>query len=100
MKLFKNKLLIFSLLSVTLILILAPIASSSPDGLEWVAEVKGFLHRGEANPTYFKFAPMSDYAISSIKNPTFSTIASGLIGLFLTMGLSFVFFKLIQKKKH
>lgn len=100
MKFLKNKIFIFFFLCVLLIVCLSPFASSKPDGLEWVAEINVFLHLGEKNPTFFKFSPMPDYKISSILNPAISIIASGLIGLFLTIGLSFIFFKSSKKKNH
>jgi cobalt/nickel transport system permease protein len=61
-----------------IVVILAPFASSLPDGLEAVAERLRF-HSGEspAAPT----AVMPDYLVSGISSEAFATIAAGLIGL-------------------
>jgi cobalt/nickel transport protein len=66
-------------ISLLLAFFLSPFASSSPDGLEKVAETKGFLEKGESWKVW-KHAPFSDYSISWIKNEKVSTALSGLIG--------------------
>ncbi len=53
-------------LSVALALIISPFASSSPDGLEKVAEDKGFIEKGEREPVWDS-APMPDYAFPGLK---------------------------------
>ena len=63
-------------ISLLLALFLSPFASPSPDGLEKVAETKGFADKGGS----WKHAPFSDYAIPWIKNEKVSTAVSGLIG--------------------
>jgi cobalt/nickel transport protein len=82
--------------SLLLALFLSPFASSSPDGLEKVAETKGFLEKAEGWK-FWKYAPFSDYAISWIKNEKVSTALSGLIGtlaiFFIAMGIG----KLIKR---
>ncbi len=60
-------------------LFLSPLASISPDGLEKVAETKGFAERGEGWK-FWKYAPLTDYVIPGIKNEKVSTALSGLIG--------------------
>lgn len=65
--------------ALLLALFLSPFASSSPDGLEKVAETKGFLEKGE-EWTFWRYAPFSDYSIPWIKNEKVSTALSGLIG--------------------
>jgi len=62
-----------------LALFLSPFASSSPDGLEKVAETKGFAEKAEGL-SFWKYAPLPDYAIPWIKNEKVSTALSGLIG--------------------
>jgi len=82
--------------SLLLALFLSPFASSSPDGLEKVAETKGFSGKGEERK-FWEYAPFSEYAIPWIKNERVSTALSGLIGtlaiFFLAMGVG----KLIKK---
>jgi len=82
--------------SLLLALFLSPFASSSPDGLEKVAETKGFLEKAEGWK-FWKYAPFSEYAIPWIKNEKVSTALSGLIGtlaiFFMAMGIG----KLIKR---
>jgi cobalt/nickel transport protein len=82
--------------SLLLALFLSPFASSSPDGLEKVAEMKGFSEKGEGWKVW-KYAPFSEYAIPWIKNEKVSTALSGLIGtlaiFFIAMGIG----KLIKR---
>ncbi|MDY6966678.1 MAG: PDGLE domain-containing protein [Halobacteriota archaeon] len=53
-------------------------ATSSPDGLERVAEDIGFIEEGEEEEVME--APMPDYAISEIEDETLSASLAGLIG--------------------
>ena len=77
-------------ISLLLALFLSPFASSSPDGLEKVAEIKGFVEKGESWK-FWKYAPLPDYAIPWIKNEKVSTALSGLIGtlaiFFIALGI-------------
>ena len=66
-------------ISLLLALFLSPFASSSPDGLEKVAETKGFSEKGVGGK-FWKYAPFSEYTIPWIKNEKVSTALSGLIG--------------------
>lgn len=59
------------------VIVLAPLASSDPDGLEAVAEDTGFL--GSAQDAIYSILP--DYSIPGLDDPVISTIASGLIGI-------------------
>jgi cobalt/nickel transport protein len=79
-----------------LALFLSPFASPSPDGLEKVAETKGFAEKG-GSWKLWRHAPFSDYAIPWIKNEKVSTALSGLIGtlaiFFIVIGIG----KLVKK---
>ncbi len=77
-------------ISLLLALFLSPFASTSPDGLEKVAEMKGFSEKGESW-TFWKHAPLPDYAIPWIKNRKVSTALSGIIG---TLAIFFIVFGL------
>jgi hypothetical protein len=59
------------------VVILAPLASSDPDGLERVAEDHGFI--GQAQNVIGGL--LGDYAIPGIDDPAVSTILSGLLGV-------------------
>jgi hypothetical protein len=83
-------------ISLLLALFLSPYASTSPDGLEKVAEIKGFSEKGEGWKLW-KYAPFSDYAIPWIKNERWSTAFSGLIGTLAIFFIAFGVGKFIRK---
>jgi hypothetical protein len=57
----------------------SPFASSSPDGLEKVAEDKGFLDRGRLAPVQEE-APVPDYAFPGIADARLATALAGFVG--------------------
>ena len=63
----------------------APWASSSPDGLEKVAEDKGFLKKAEEEKPTWTHSPMKDYAFPGVKSEKASTGISGLLGVLITL---------------
>ncbi len=75
---------IFGLGLALFLAILSPLASSNPDGLEWVAEQNGFLNAAQ-NPLYRIFP---DYAIPGISNNALATIVAGIIGVLLVFGVA------------
>ena len=65
--------------------ILLPFASAYPDGLETVAQNAGIEeHDG------LWHGLMSDYSLTAIENPYFSTLASGLVGILLVLVFTFL----------
>jgi hypothetical protein len=58
---------------------LSPFASSSPDGLEKVAERKAFLDEGRVAPVQEK-APVPDYAFPGIGDARLATGVAGFTG--------------------
>lgn len=56
---------------------LSPLASSHPDGLEWVAEQLQFIE--SARPPVYEIIP--DYVLPGISNEALATIAAGIVGL-------------------
>ncbi|MDD5557434.1 MAG: PDGLE domain-containing protein [bacterium] len=68
--------------SMVLAVFLSPFASPRPDGLERVAEDKGFLHRGEGEPALA--APVPDYAMPGVGREGLATAAAGALGTLLT----------------
>lgn len=75
------------LLAVGVALILSPFASQSPDGLERVAEDKGFIDLGEGAPLVE--APLPDYSLPGAGDGWLSTSAAGVAGTLLTFGLAY-----------
>lgn len=65
--------------------ILSPIASSFPDGLEWVAEQSGFLESAMGAP--YQIIP--DYTFPGINSPEIATIVAGIIGTLLVGAVAF-----------
>lgn len=57
---------------------LSPFASSKPDGLERVAEDKGFLEKGEGKALVS--APVPDYLLPGISNEKLATAGAGVLG--------------------
>lgn len=71
-------------------------ASSSPDGLEKVAEDVGFIETAEDH-TFSDFT-LSDYGIAGLENARFSVGIAGLIGVLTTALIALGLFRLIRKK--
>ncbi len=66
-----------------LITLFSPFASSDPDGLERVAEDKGFIE--EADGPTFEIIP--DYAVPGVENERVATIMSGVIGVLIVAAI-------------
>lgn len=65
--------------------ILAPLASSHPDGLEWVAEQNHF--GAAAREALFNLIP--DYAMPGISNPALATIAAAILGVVIVFSVAY-----------
>jgi len=83
-------------MALLIALFLSPFSSPSPDGLEKVAETKGFSEKGEGR-TFWKVAPFSDYTLPWVKNEKVSTALSGLIGTLAIFLIALGAGKLIKK---
>lgn len=64
--------------------IASPLASSHPDGLEWVAEQKGFLDAAQGS--VYQIIP--DYLFPGVKNESLATILAGIFGIILAFGVA------------
>jgi cobalt/nickel transport system permease protein len=65
--------------------ILSPLASSHPDGLEWVAEQNGFLDT--AKEALYNIIP--DYSMPGISNSALATIAAGILGVVIVFSMAY-----------
>jgi cobalt/nickel transport protein len=83
--------------TVGLALVVSGFASSSPDGLEKVAEDKGFLET--AKDHLFARGPLADYAVKGVANERLSTGLSGLIGVLITFGVGWGLFALVRGRR-
>lgn len=73
----------------------APLASSSPDGLEKVAEDNGFISTEREAP----FQLLADYMFPGIENQAVATILAGLIGTLAIFGMVYSLSWLIKSRK-
>ena len=67
-----------------LLAVLSPLASSNPDGLEWVAEQQGFLDAAQG-PAY---NVIPDYVFPGVTNEAAATILAGIVGTLLVFGVA------------
>ena len=87
-----KKYLVAITLLIVFLVVFIPLASSSPDGLEKVAESLGVeMHE----PLWRGF--MFDYSVEVFENPYVSTLLAGVFGTFMVLAASFVFGKVIIK---
>jgi hypothetical protein len=68
-----------------LITLFSPFASADPDGLERVAEDKGFLHVADSPP----YELISDYVFPWVDNEDLATVLSGIVGVLIVAGVVF-----------
>ena len=73
--------------AILLAVFLSPFASSSPDGLEKVAEDKGFIRAAEETEPSWTHSPLPDYQVTAIRNERVSTGVSGLVGVLITVAV-------------
>jgi cobalt/nickel transport protein len=73
------------LVAILLGVFVSPWASSSPDGLEKVAEDKGFLKKAEETEPAWKHSPAPDYTFPGVTNEKAATGVSGLVGVLITL---------------
>jgi cobalt/nickel transport protein len=92
----KKDIIIGLIIALFLAGMIAMFASPWPDGLEKVAEDKGFIERSEVSPVLP--APIPDYAWPGVKNEKLATSLAGIAGtlfiFFITYGIS----SLIKKR--
>ncbi|MEM2866749.1 MAG: PDGLE domain-containing protein [Candidatus Hadarchaeales archaeon] len=74
--------------------VLSLFASSSPDGLERVAEDHGFAEKAKE----FLSSPFPDYSVPALGG-ALSTSLAGLLGVVLILLLTFFWAKALRKKK-
>ena len=75
--------------AVMLALVGSPFASKSPDGLEKVAEEKGFMEAGAKDKAVWTNSFFPEYKIESIASEKVSTSLAGLIGTIVVFGFGF-----------
>ena len=86
------------LLALGLALFAGPFASGSPDGLEKVAEDKGFSE--SASDHGLADSPVADYAVRGVDDKRISTGLSGVIGVLITFGVGLGAFGLMRLRRE
>ena len=74
----------FGLLLALGLAVASPLASSNPDGLEWVAAQAGFLDARRASP--FNLIP--DYLLPGISNQALATVLAGVLGMLIVFAVT------------
>jgi len=82
------------LVAVGLAMLVSGFASSSPDGLNKVAEDHGFA--ATAKEHLFENGPLAGYAVKGVNGDRLSTGPSGLIGVLVTFGVGLALFALLR----
>ncbi len=82
--------------AAAVVIILAPLASSDPDGLERVAIDSGFAEQG----TDAAFAILPDYSVPILGNGPVSLIVAGLIGVAFIFAAMWLLGRLLARRSH
>lgn len=82
------------LVGLGLAIFVSPFASSSPDGLEKVAETEGF--DGAAQDHDMGDGPLADYGVKGVDDEKLGTGVAGLIGTLVTFGIGLGLFGLVR----
>ena len=82
------------LVAIGLAMLVSGFASSSPDGLNKVAEDHGFATN--ARQHLFENGPLAGYAVKGVNGDRLSTGLSGLIGVLVTFGVGLALFALLR----
>jgi ABC-type Fe3+ transport system permease subunit len=77
------------------VIVLAPLASSDPDGLERVAQDQGFIDRAEN----FFAGLLGDYAIPGVDNAWLSTVLAGLLGVAIVVIVVLVIGRVVARRR-
>ena len=77
------------------VVLLSPLASADPDGLERVAINMGFIETGQAAP--YEIIP--DYTIPFLGETAVSTIVAGAVGVIVVLAIAFIAGRSLQSKR-
>ena len=78
------------------VVLLSPLASAAPDGLERVAEDMGFLNIGQSAP----YEILPDYTVPFLGATPLSTILAGVIGVIVVLVLALMAAMSLQRKSQ
>jgi cobalt/nickel transport system permease protein len=77
------------------VILLSPLASAQPDGLERVAINLGFINNGQSAP----FSILPDYSLPLLGNTSLSTVGAGAIGVVVVGAIIFLIGRSMQVRK-
>jgi cobalt/nickel transport system permease protein len=77
------------------VILLSPMASVDPDGLNRVAMDLGFIHTAQSVA-----GPFAGYTVPFLTNPAVSRIAAGMLGALVVLGLVWIAGRSLQKKSE
>lgn len=83
------------IIAAIIVVVLAPLASGDPDGLEWVAGEQGFIQ--SAQDAVYSIFP--DYTIPGVDDPVVSTVLAGLIGVGIVFLIMFALGRLLARRR-
>lgn len=83
--------------SVVVAMLLSQFASSSPDGLEYVADDQGFAETAADHPLVD--SPLADYGSGVADSEWLGTAVAGLIGVALTFAAGYGLFSVSRRRK-
>ena len=72
----------------------SPLASSSPDGLQKVAEQQGLV----ANPTHSPIQVAAGYLFPGIHNEKLATMVAGWLGVVVVFGAVYLLSRVLSRK--
>jgi cobalt/nickel transport system permease protein len=84
------------LIAVAVVIVLAPLASSDPDGLERVAMDAGFAEQGQDAA----IGVLPDYSVPGLGDGPVSLIVAGLIGVALLFGAMWLLGRVLARRAH
>ena len=91
-----RRLFIFGLgIALILAVVVAQFASSSPDGLEYVAQQEGFAESAEEHD--LSSAPLANYGEDLTDSSWVNNAVAGVAGIFVTLGVGDGLFWLARK---
>ena len=91
----KTKWWIIGLLIALAVTLISPLASAWPDGLERVAEDKGFIENAQDAP----YEVIPDYVLPGVGNEAVATILAGIVGTLVVFGLAYGLGVLLRRRE-
>jgi hypothetical protein len=91
----KRKWWIAGLLIALAVTLISPLASAWPDGLERVAEDRGFSEDAQDAP----YEVIPDYVLPGIGNEAVATILAGIVGTLVVFGLAYGLGALLRRRE-